>query len=651
MRLSNLKPGAMPMKPLRPRVLFALVGAMLLASQGVHGETLQVSAQRQGTTASSEAVDQLLQGDENLALSAWLSGRSKLDLPSDDDQAFKQCDALMRYGLYQEAGDFLDRLAASKRSPQRIDLAWMRLAKLQLQRWHLDEAGSALKRVRGPLPEQQDIALNILKAQILDAASDKRAAIEVLKTVAAKWPQSYLARYNLGVLQVAVGAVVPGWMTLNTLGTAPVKTDEERILRDRANVALGFVALREKQPDDARRILERVSLLGIESNRALLGYGWAAMDENNAQGALVPWIELSKRDPHDPAVQEAQLMIPYAYDLLGAKAKSVEAYAAAIKGFEREMAYLESMMTIIRSGQWVDALMKVSEQNPSGWQVDKLPDVPYAADLTDVLADTTFQALYQNLIDLRGLQQRLQHAQAKADQLHETLAERQKLLTDIRNQLALVERNADLGALRRRSDAMVTDLAAAEKVADGSAFVDASQMDRLNRLTRVLTRAQELTRKFPHDPDLQALTERVNLMRGLMKWQWSQVQAERIDGVREDVEFVKTGLAQAQQRSAAIGNALQQEPDRFARLDGRVTALRSQVDDALNRTVELTQEQRNLMQGIALSELSRRKSHLTAYLTQARFAVASLYDQAASGAPQSSRPNEQGKPQETQDAK
>ncbi|MDE2433755.1 MAG: hypothetical protein KGN37_13025 [Burkholderiales bacterium] len=647
MRLSNLKPGAMPAKPLRPGVLFALVGAMLLASQGVHGETLRVAAQGQGAAASREAVDSLLQGDENLALSAWLSGRSKLDLPSDDDQAFKQCDALMRYGLYQEAGDFLDRLAASKRSPQRVDLAWMRLAKLQLQRWHLDEAGSALKKVHGPLPEQQDIDRNILKAQILDAASDKRAAVEVLKTVAAKWPQSYLARYNLGVLQVAVGAVVPGWMTLNALGTAPVKTDEERILRDRANVALGFVALREKQPDDARRILERVSLDGIESNRALLGYGWALMDQNNAQGGLVPWIELSKRDPHDPAVQEAQLMIPYAYDLLGAKAKSVEAYAAAIKGFEREMAYLESMMAFIRSGQWVDALMK----DPSGLQADKLPDVPYAADLTDVLADTTFQALYQNLLDLRGLQQRLQHAQAKADELHDILGERQRLLADVRSQLASFERSAQLDTVRRHADALSSDVVAAEAAGDGAAFADASQVDRLNHLTRVLARAQELTRKFPRDPDLQALTERVTLMKGLMKWQWAQAQADRIDGVRDDMQFVKAGLAQVQQRQASISNALQQEPDRFARLDGRVVALKSQVDDALNRTAELTQEQRNLMQGIALSELSRRKSHLTAYLTQARFAVASLYDQAASGTAQPHRANEQGQPQETQDAK
>ncbi|MDE1997939.1 MAG: hypothetical protein KGI52_03315, partial [Burkholderiales bacterium] len=568
-------------------------------------------------------------------------------LPSDDDQAFKQCDALMRYGLYQEAGDFLDRLAASKRSPQRVDLAWMRLAKLQLQRWHLDEAGSALKKVHGPLPEQQDIDRNILKAQILDAASDKRAAVEVLKTVAAKWPQSYLARYNLGVLQVAVGAVVPGWMTLNALGTAPVKTDEERILRDRANVALGFVALREKQPDDARRILERVSLDGIESNRALLGYGWALMDQNNAQGGLVPWIELSKRDPHDPAVQEAQLMIPYAYDLLGAKAKSVEAYATAIKGFEREMAYLESMMAFIRSGQWVDALMK----DPSGWQADKLPDVPYAADLTDVLADTTFQALYQNLLDLRGLQQRLQHAQAKADELHDILGERQRLLADVRSQLASFERSAQLDTVRRHADALSSDVVAAEAAGDGAAFADASQVDRLNHLTRVLARAQELTRKFPRDPDLQALTERVTLMKGLMKWQWAQAQADRIDGVRDDMQFVKAGLAQVQQRQASISNALQQEPDRFARLDGRVVALKSQVDDALNRTAELTQEQRNLMQGIALSELSRRKSHLTAYLTQARFAVASLYDQAASGTAQPHRANEQGQPQETQDAK
>ena len=54
------------------------------------------------------------------------------------------------------------------------------------------------------------------------------------------------------------------------------RDEEFRSLRDRANVALGFTALTEGDPKAARSYLERVRLKSLQSNKALLGFGWAA---------------------------------------------------------------------------------------------------------------------------------------------------------------------------------------------------------------------------------------------------------------------------------------------------------------------------------------------------------------------------------------
>jgi len=96
------------------------------------------------------------------------------------------------------------------------------------------------------------------------------------------------AGFNLGVAQIKAGDTATGTATLDALGQEPVDNDEQRALRDRANVALGFAALAAQQAPAARQYLERVTLHGPESNKALLAYGWAALDQPAPLSAPVP---------------------------------------------------------------------------------------------------------------------------------------------------------------------------------------------------------------------------------------------------------------------------------------------------------------------------------------------------------------------------
>ena len=120
------------------------------------------------------------------------------------------------------------------------------------------------------------------------------------------------------------------------MGRAPGANEELRTLRDRANVAMGFTALQDNRPRDARAALQRVRLSSPQANKAPLGYGWAASQLNDHQLALVPWTELTTRDITDAAVLEAHIAVPYAMAEIGAYNAALERYRAAVEVFARQ---------------------------------------------------------------------------------------------------------------------------------------------------------------------------------------------------------------------------------------------------------------------------------------------------------------------------
>jgi hypothetical protein len=61
----------------------------------------------------------------------------------------------------------------------------------------------------------------------------------------------------------------------------------------------------------------------------------------------------------------------------------------------------------------------------------------------------------------------------------------------------------------------------------------------------------------------------------------------------------------------------------------RIAELEASVRGMIPRVAALTLEQQGQVQELAVAKLTRQKERLVAYTTQARFAVAQLYDRAA----------------------
>jgi len=544
----------------------------------------------------------------------------------DDEAEILRGGMLASYGQTKEAGEIFAQLIARGASPRVRDRAWFYLAKIRYQRGYLVEAEEALAKVEKNLPKELVEERGLLQAHLLMARSDYAGAAFALRDLSLKGPGARYVRYNLGIANLRGGDAKRGIELLDDLGKESAPTEEYRTLRDRANVALGFSALSEQRPKDARVYLERVRLGGLQASKALLGFGWAADGLGDPQLALVPWQELTHRDFGETAVLEAQIAVPYAYAKLGAYGQALQRYESAIAGYERESAELNESIKAIRAGKMIDTLV---EQNPGEemgwfWKIRDLAEMPRARHLAQVLAQHEFQEALKNYRDLRFLSRNLEEWREKLSIFDAMLETRRKAFAD---RLPLVrerQQQIDVEALVKRREAVAAEVAAGEAAGDGVAFADAKQIELLEKLKDM----RRIVDAPNADEEAFKLRDRVRLVGGVLTWQLAQDSVGRLWDAKVELERIGGQLEDAKKHADALSTAQREEPLRFDRFARRIAAMGPVLQVMIPRVAGLTREQRTEAQDIAIAELTGQQQRIAGYTTQARFALAQLYDRA-----------------------
>jgi hypothetical protein len=551
--------------------------------------------------------------------------------PHDDEAEILRGGLFLSYGLHREAGEVFARLIERGAAPSVRDRAWYYLAKIRYQRGLLAQAEEALGRIEKPLAGDLEEDRALLTANVLMARTRYADAAQLLDGLAKGTRASSYARYNLGVALVKSGDLARGTTLLDEVGKLPAVTDEFRGLRDQANVALGFAALLEGRGEQARGYLQRVRLEGMHSNKALLGFGWAAAEQGRMHVALVPWTELAKRDDSDAAVLEARLAVPYAYAELGATGQALGLYEDAIAAFDRESAQLDASVAAIRDGALVDALVAANPGEEMGWfwNIAELPQaqaLPHAARLAPLLATHEFQEAFKNYRDLVFLGGNLQHWQQSLDVLRDMLDNRRAAYAERLPQVRDRAWSGELAGLVERATTLGAELDAVERDGDAAALATPRERELQARLDRV----RDALAAAGADPEFAEARARHRRAAGALLWQQSDQFAVRLWSARKGMQALQRELAGAQMRDAALAQAQLDEPARLDAFAARIEALAARVDAALPRVTALAQEQRAAVQELAVADLLRQKERLAGYVTQARFAVAQIVDRAAS---------------------
>jgi tetratricopeptide (TPR) repeat protein len=534
----------------------------------------------------------------------------------------------LSYGLHKEAGEIFAQLIEHGAPPPIRDRAWLYLAKIRYQRGLLAQSEEAIDRITHWLTPELEEERILLKANLLMARQDYAGAANELEQVRSNSGGARYARFNLGVALIKGGHADRGAAMLEDVGKTPATTEEYRALRDKANLALGFSALQTNNPERARVYLERVRLNGMLANKALLGFGWAADALKQPRAALVPWTELSVRTPVDAAVLEAKLAVPYAFAELESFGHAVDRYKDAIAIFDRENNDLDESIAAIRSGKLLAGLLERNPGDEMGWfwNITELPEMPHGTHLAQVLAKHEFQEAFKNYRDLLFLSRNLNHWQESLGTLREALENRRHAFSDRLPTVQAQDRALNIGALERRRDEVSSDLATAEQQGDGVALADARERDLLERFSRVRTLLQHPG--ADSDSEIQSLRERFRRVAGALSWQLSDQFAVRLWDAKKSLKEIDAGLADARSRDAALARAQQEEPVRFDQLGARITELEKRLRAVTPHVATLMAEQQQYVQNLAVAALEEQKDRLASYGTQARFAVAQIYDRA-----------------------
>lgn len=533
---------------------------------------------------------------------------------------------LLSYGLHREAGEIFAQLIEKGAKPAVRDRAWYFLAKIRYQRGDMAGAEEAINRVENNLPPELEEDRVLLKANMLMARGDYAGAADALNAMATSENASRYVRFNLGVALIKSGDSARGTAMLDELGKAPAENEEIRSLRDKANVALGFTALQENRAENARTYLERVRLNGSQSTKALLGFGWAADALKEPRKALVPWTELAKRDISDPAVLEARIAVPYAYAELGALGQSLEQYTDAIAVFDRESVSLDESIASIRAGKLIDGLLQNNPGEEMGWfwKIGQLPEMPHAGHLTQVLSQHEFQEAFKNFRDLQFLAHNLQDWKDKLGVFDDMLQNRRNAYADRLPKIRGQAENIGIDALQRRRDQLAKELTRAEEDQDGLAFANEKERDLLARLDSM----QAILKQAGNDDDMNAARKRARLAAGALTWRLADQYVPRWWEAKKGMKITDAQLEEARRRDAALAQAQRDEPARHEKFAERIVELDKRIQALIPRVAALSNEQQQVVQEIAVAELTRQKERLAGYATQARFAVAQLYDRA-----------------------
>ncbi|HEY6240645.1 MAG TPA: hypothetical protein VIW78_07380 [Burkholderiales bacterium] len=533
---------------------------------------------------------------------------------------------LLSYGLHQEAGRIFQALIDAGAPPSVRDRAWFYLAKIRYQRGYSAEAEDAIARVRGPLPGDLEDERLVLYAVLLLRRQQYPQAIAMLRRTSDRSGWAAYGRYNLGVALIQAGERDAGVKLLDEIGSNRARGEELTALRDKANVALAYSFLQSDAPARAEPYLERVRLNGLLSNKALLGLGWTHAALNEYERALVPWMELTDRSMADTAVQESLLAVPFALGKLGAYRQSLARYESALDAYTREIARLDEAIAAIRRGALVENILRDNPGEESGWfwRVRKLPDTPEGHYLTELLASHDFQEGLKNYRDLLFLSRNLETWAQSMVTYRDMVATRRQGFAERLPRVIAGERALQVERLRAAHAREAQRLARIESEGDAEALAREKERTLAARLERVRAGLEHIA-----DPSQrEAAREKSRLLRGLLTWDLSAQYSTRLREEKKALRDADRLIAEAEARRGALRREEARGPARFDEFDRSIEALRDRVSRAQGKVSAAARAQEDYLAVLAVTELARRREQIATYITQARFAVAQIYDSA-----------------------
>jgi hypothetical protein len=294
---------------------------------------------------------------------------------------------------------------------------------------------------------------------------------------------------------------------------------------------------------------------------------------------------------------------------------------------------------VLASDQQADA----SPLAPHGWFRDlkKLPDSPESAYLYGVLAGYDFQEGVKNYRDLVYLNGTLELWDDSMGAFQDMIETREKAYAERLPRADALLASGDLEALQQRDVALENQLRSIEAQHDVAAVGTEAEREQWARIQRVeagLAGAADT----PENAELRA---RLALVKGVLFFRLNDAYGARLWQEHRGLKDLSVALHETQSRWIRVERARKNMPANTGEFAARVASLKERLDALQTRLVAAEVQQRDYLAQVAVQELEQQKDRLAAYQIQARFALGTMYDRAASSA-EATRPARPPAPQQ-----
>jgi tetratricopeptide (TPR) repeat protein len=573
--------------------------------------------------------DAIARLDTELMQHYWVDEPERDTLHYHINQAeFDVGDFELFYRMHQRAGRAIKAVIEGNVEEPVRNEAIFRLARMYFQKDQPQNALQAVERIKGAVPAEILDDLAFLRAQIFMANGRYDDAARVLKELQGAKSLEGFTTYNLGIALLRGGKVREGLQYIDLTGRIESDNPATLAIKDKSNLVLGDKLMSEKNFEGAKEVLDRVRLSGPFSNRALLDSGWADASRKQFKTALVPWSILAEREVTDPAVQEALLAVPYAYGMLGVYSTAALRYGRALEAFEKEIDKLGASITSIREGKFLKALVREELKQDPDWVVKlrTLPETPETFYLLDLMASHDFQESLKNYLDLEELRKKLEvwsgDLVAFEDIIEQRRAYYKPLLPVIDKEFRRLDslmrlRLEQRDRIERRLQTMLVAPRPDYLVTAGERIIS-EQIAVLERTVSAGGKA------VPSEVEA-----RIKRLRGVLIWNINTEYDRRCTEAYKHLRDLNQVVDRLKRQYAAFVRTRQAATQSYEGYDGVIRRQRLRIQAAQEKVQMLMARQGQMLETMAVNELSKRRDRLEEFQVKARFAMADSYDRAS----------------------
>lgn len=535
----------------------------------------------------------------------------------------------LSYHLHNKSSEILQGLLDDEESQISTairDRARYLLAKDYYRNKLYTEAKQALLKISDSLNKEDEEERLYLLNTVYLKEKDVEKAKEVLEEFSDESMWKIYAQYNTAsfLSQTEEGAE-EGHELFDEISSIQTQDPEKQIIQDKASLALGYLSLKNEDSEQALNYFNNIRIDGTETNKALLGLGWARYREKEFAKAIIPWMSLASKTASELTVQEALISIPYAFEKMRIDEQAMLQYELAIHSYKYQLSETLQLHKFIKSPEFIKQLSPGSLGNefmPVESVIKKINPL-MTTYLLSLMTSDDFQEAVDTYQQVKHLKYRLDHWKNGVPALKMILKEKRKTY---KNKLAKTMDDSNLdkvATLSRRRDKLEAEL---RQIENKEASLELVTQDEVEKLKLLKDNSNRLNALRGSGEDIAEQKNKQRLLNGLLMWKIKTEYPARIWAARKELIQLNRAVADMNKSMRSLKSSWTGAPQDFSQFDRRIANKGKKIRDLNAKVEKAVARQEKYLRSMTLQALKLHRNQIKLYHDRALFAKARLYD-------------------------